>query len=54
MGVPVEIAHGSARFTLGRDNTEEDIDYVLEVLPGIVERLRSMSPVKWSKGNGQT
>ena len=31
--------------TLGRDNTEEDIDYVLEVLPPIVERLRAMSPL---------
>ena len=33
------------RLTLGRDNTEEDIDYVLEVLPEIVERLRAMSPL---------
>ncbi len=45
MGVPPEVAHGSVRFSLGRDNTEEDIDYVLEVLPPIVERLRSMSPL---------
>ncbi|GAW92687.1 cysteine desulfurase NifS [Calderihabitans maritimus] len=45
MGIPHEIAHGSVRMTLGKDNTEEDIDYVLEVLPGIVERLRSMSPL---------
>ena len=40
-----EIAHGSLRLTLGDDNTEEDIDYVLEVLPEIVQRLRSMSPL---------
>jgi cysteine desulfurase len=45
IGVPHEIAHGSLRFTLGRDNTEEDIDRVLEVLPPIVERLRAMSPL---------
>ena len=45
MGMPHETAHGSLRFTLGKYNTEEDVDYVLEVLPEIVERLRSMSPV---------
>ncbi|GFN23212.1 MAG: cysteine desulfurase NifS [Thermoanaerobacteraceae bacterium] len=49
MGIPHEIAHGSVRMTLGRDNTEEDIDYVLEVLPEIIERLRSMSPL-YNKG----
>ena len=45
MGVPVEIAHGSLRLTVGLDNTEEDIDYVLSVLPGIIQRLRAMSPL---------
>ncbi|NLM51972.1 MAG: aminotransferase class V-fold PLP-dependent enzyme, partial [Firmicutes bacterium] len=45
MGLDHQTAHGSLRLTLGRDNTEEDVDYVLEVLPGIVERLRSMSSV---------
>ncbi len=45
MGIPHEVAHGSLRVTLGRDNTNEDIDYLLETLPEIVERLRSMSPV---------
>ena len=44
MGVPPEVAHGSLRFSLGRDNTEQDVDYVLEKLPPIVERLRQMSP----------
>lgn len=44
-GLPAEHAHGSLRLTLGEENTEEDIDYVLEVLPGIIERLRSMSPL---------
>ncbi len=45
LGVPYEVAHGSIRFTLGRSTTKEDIDYVLEVLPALVERLRAMSPV---------
>ncbi|NLL19895.1 MAG: cysteine desulfurase NifS [Clostridia bacterium] len=45
MGICHEIAHGSLRMTLGRDNTEEDIDYVLDELPAIVERLRNMSPL---------
>jgi len=44
LGVPPEQAHGSLRFTLGRENTETDVERVLEVLPGIVARLRAMSP----------
>jgi len=44
MGIPPEIAHGSLRFSLGRMNTGEDVDYVLEVLPTVVGRLREMSP----------
>jgi len=43
MGLPHEVAHGSLRMTLGRSNTGEDIDYVLETLPPIVSRLREMS-----------
>lgn len=45
MGLKHEVAHGSLRFSLGKQNTEEDIDYVLEQLPKIVERLRMMSPL---------
>jgi cysteine desulfurase len=45
MGIPHEIAHGSIRVTLGRDNTMEDIDYFMEVMPPIVDRLRAMSPL---------
>lgn len=45
MGLDHLQAHGSLRLTLGRDTTEEDIDYVLEVFPEVVARLRSMSPL---------
>lgn len=45
MGTAPEISHGSLRFSLGKDNTLQDIDYVLENLPPIIERLRSMSPL---------
>jgi cysteine desulfurase len=45
LGIPPEQAHGSLRFTLGRENTETDVERVLEVLPGIVARLRAMSPL---------
>ena len=45
LGLPVEICHGSLRLTLGNENTEGDVDYVLSVLPGIVSKLRAMSPV---------
>ena len=48
IGLPHEVAHGSLRLTLGDQNTAEDVDYILEQLPPIVERLRSMSPV-WEK-----
>jgi cysteine desulfurase len=45
LGLSPEQAHGSLRFTLGRENTEADVERVLEVLPGIVARLRAMSPL---------
>jgi len=45
IGLPHEIAHGSLRLTLGKNTTEEEIDYVLEVLPQIVSKLREMSPL---------
>jgi len=44
MGVRPELAHGSLRLSLGRASTPGDVDYVLEVLPPIVERLRSIAP----------
>ena len=47
IGLPHELAHGSLRLTLGDGSTEEDVDYVLEVLPAIIQRIRNMSPL-WS------
>ncbi len=44
-GLGPELAHGSIRFSLGRENTEEEIDYVLEKLPPVIERLRKMSTI---------
>ncbi len=44
-GMAKELAHGSVRFSLGHGNTEEDIDHILEHVPVVVERLRSMSPL---------
>ncbi|HHX01512.1 MAG TPA: cysteine desulfurase NifS [Firmicutes bacterium] len=45
LGLTHEVAHGSLRLSLGRENTDAEIDYVLETLPPIVERLREMSPL---------
>lgn len=45
IGLPHEKAHGSLRITLGHQNTEEEVDKLLEVLPPIVQRLRDMSPL---------
>ncbi|MFZ1036635.1 MAG: cysteine desulfurase NifS [Smithella sp.] len=44
IGLPLELAHGSLRFSLGRQTTQDNIRYVLEVLPGIISKLRSISP----------
>ena len=49
LGLTHEVAHGSLRMTLGKETTEEDVDYVLDVLPGIVVRLRNMSPLYHQK-----
>lgn len=45
MGVPHEKAHGSLRLSISKDTTEEDIDYIIETVPTVVERLRNMSPL---------
>jgi len=50
IGRPYEYAHGSLRFTLGKRTTKEDLDYVMEVFPAIVEKLRKISPVRLQMG----
>lgn len=49
ISVKPEVAHGAIRFTLSRYNTSEEIDYVLEVLPRVIENLRKISPIKPGK-----
>jgi len=49
-GLPVEISHGSLRLTLGNVNTDADVDFVIEVLPKVVSRLREMSPLYKKSG----
>ena len=48
MGIPPEFAHGTIRFSIGRFNTKDDVDYVIAELPNIIERLRIMSPL-WNE-----
>ena len=48
IGVPMEHAHGTIRFSLGKYNTQEEVDYVADILPEIVAKIRSMSPF-WNK-----
>ena len=45
LGLPHEVAHGSLRLTIGEYNPEEEIDYILEAVPEVVQLLRNMSPV---------
>jgi cysteine desulfurase len=45
IGLPHEVAHGSLVFTMGKQNSEEDVNYILEVLPDVVKRLRALSPL---------
>jgi len=46
LGVGVERAHSSIRFSLGKYNTEKEIDYILKILPEIIKKLRAISPLK--------
>ena len=46
IGLPHEIAHGSLRLSFSKDNTKKEVEYLLDVLPDIVEKLRRMSPLK--------
>ena len=54
MGLPPDIAQGSIVMSLGRENTAEEVDYVLDILPGVVTKLREMSPLyaSWCKEGG--
>jgi cysteine desulfurase len=52
LGLKHEEAHGSLMFTLGIENTEEEVDYVVSLMPGIVKRLRAMSPLTPKELNG--
>ena len=45
MGVPHEKAHGSLRLSISHETTDEDIDYIIETVPGVVKKLRDMSPL---------
>ncbi len=45
IGIPRQLSHSSLRLSLNEDNTDEDVDHILEVLPSVVARLRAMSPV---------
>jgi cysteine desulfurase len=51
MGVPFTAAHGSIRFSLSRYNTEDEMDFIAEKLPPIIERLRGLSPF-WKEAMG--
>ena len=50
LGVPVEMIHGTVRFTVGDFTTKEDIDYVVDSLKNIVTKLRELSPINEKKG----
>ena len=53
MGLPHETAHGSLRISIGEENTKEEIDQVINLLPQIVKRLRDMSPLYEDFKNNQ-
>ena len=48
LGLKHEVAHGSLRLSISNETTDEDIDYILEVVPKVAERLRAMSPL-WER-----
>lgn len=48
IGLPHEVAHGSIRFSLDHNNTEEDVDYMIKIIPTIIQKLRNMSPL-WDR-----
>ena len=52
-GIPIEYAHGSIRISMGRDTTSEDIDYMIEVIPKVIQKIRKMSTVKIGGGKNE-
>jgi cysteine desulfurase len=50
MGIPYTAAHGSIRFSLGKYNTDQEVDFIIENIPPIIEKLRQMSPF-WQENN---
>ncbi len=50
MGIEPEVCQSALRISLGRENTDEDIDYALDVIPAVASRLREMSPFYRKKG----
>ena len=52
MNIPFTAAHGAIRFSLSRDNSVEDVDRVVEVLPAIIDKLRALSPF-WAGADKQ-
>jgi cysteine desulfurase len=46
LGLGPELAHGSIRFSLGWGNSEKDVDYIIETMPPIIEKLRALSTIK--------
>jgi len=53
LGLAAQLCHGSLRLTLGKENTADDVAYVLSVLPGIVSKLRAMSPQSSERSEGE-
>lgn len=52
-GIPIEYAHGSIRISMGRDTNSEDIDYMIEVIPKVIQKIRKMSTVKIGGGKNE-
>ena len=51
LGLPHEVAHGSMRLSISEETSDEDVEYIIETVPKIVERLRGMSPL-WESISG--
>ncbi len=54
IGIPIEHAHGSIRISMGRNTTREEVDYMIEVLPRVIKRIRKMSTMKTEGGKHES